>query len=392
MERTTSAACGASRGGMFAACGYAQRDIDERVRTAWRTIFEGPDRFYWDSDDGLGYVMDTGNDDVRTEGMSYAMMLAVQYDRHDVFDRLWGWAVRHMLMTEGHHRGYFSWSVRPDGSERADGPAPDGEEYFAMALFLADRRWGGAGDGGVHDYAAQARDLLRHCVHKGRDEAGEPMWNPDNALIKFIPETEWTDPSYHLPHFYEVFAQCADERDRPFWSRAARASRAYLAKACDARTGLNPEYALYDGTPHTEERFGRHDWFYSDAYRTAANIGLDAAWNGAPDRELCDRAAALQRFFLTHDRTCVYEVDGTPVDERVLHPVGFIAATAQASLAAVHADPVRWPDAVANARAWVEMLWSTPMRTGRRRYYDNFLHAFATLALAGEYRRDWEGA
>ena len=95
----------------------------------------------------------------------------------------------------------------------------------------------------------------------------------------------------------------------------------------------------------------------------------------------------MQRFFLTHDRTCVYEVDGTPVDERVLHPVGFLAATAQGSLAAMHS--VSEPDAVRNARAWVHMLWNTPMRVGRRRYYDNFLYAFAILALSGKYRREW---
>ena len=51
---------------------------------------------------------------------------------------------------------------------------------------------------------------LHYCVHKGRDEDGEPMWNADNKLIKFIPETEVERPSYHLPHFYEVFAECAD--------------------------------------------------------------------------------------------------------------------------------------------------------------------------------------
>ena len=39
--------------------------------------------------------------------------------------------------------------------------------------------------------------ILRYCVHKGGDRYdGEPMWNPDNKLIKFIPETEWSDPSY----------------------------------------------------------------------------------------------------------------------------------------------------------------------------------------------------
>lgn len=57
------------------------------------------------------------------------------------------------------------------------------------------------------------------------------MWNPDNKLIKFIPETEWSDPSYHLPHFYEVFAEEADEEDRPFWHEAAAASRRYLQAA-----------------------------------------------------------------------------------------------------------------------------------------------------------------
>ncbi|MBT1162031.1 glycosyl hydrolase family 8 [Bifidobacterium sp. SO1] len=373
---------------MFAQCGYAQTDIDARLAQVWHAIFEGPDKVYWDTDDGLGYVMDTGNDDVRTEGMSYAMMLAVQYDRQDVFDKLWGWVMKHMYMADGHHVHYFSWSVKPDGSERAGGPAPDGEEYFAMDLFLAARRWGSRD--GIYDYVAQARELLHHCVHKGREEAGDPMWNVDNHLIKFIPETEWTDPSYHLPHFYEVFSQYVGDEDRAFWQTAAKASRAYLERACDETTGLNPEYSLYDGTPHTEAQFGRHDWFYSDAYRTAGNIGLDVSWNGVTDPVLCDRVAALQRFFLTHDRTCAYEVDGTPVaDERVLHPVGFIAATAEGSLAAIHADPSRHPDAERNARAWVDLLWNTPLRIGPRRYYDNFLYAFAMLALAGRYRRDW---
>lgn len=43
-------------------------------------------------------------------------------------------------------------------------------------------------------------------------------------------------------------------------------------------------------------------------------------------------------------------------------------------------------DAEHNAREWVRMLWNTPMRTGARRYYDNFLYAFAMLALSGKYR------
>ena len=261
---------------MFAQCGYAQDAIDKRVSQVWHEIFEGPNKFYWENDEGLAYVMDTGNNDVRTEGMSYAMMIALQYDRKDVFDKLWGWVMRHMYMKDGHHAHYFAWSVEPDGTPNSNGPAPDGEEYFAMDLFLASRRWGDGED--IYEYSAWGREILRYCVHKGERYDGEPMWNPDNKLIKFIPETEWSDPSYHLPHFYEVFAEEADEEDRPFWHEAAAASRRYLQAACDERTGMNAEYADYDGKPHVDE--SNHWHFYSDAYRTAANIGLDAAWNG----------------------------------------------------------------------------------------------------------------
>ena len=68
---------------------------------------------------------------------------------------------------------------------------------------------------------------------------------------------------------------------------------------------------------------------------------------------------------------------------RVWCTVGFIAATAEGSLAAMHSQE---PDALDNAIRWVRLLWDTPIRTGTRRYYDNFLYAFAFLALAGEYR------
>ena len=74
---------------------------------------------------------------------------------------------------------------------------------------------------------------------------------------------------------------------------------------------------------------------YRGEYRTGCS------WNG-PQEVLCDRVAALQRFFLTHDRTSVYAIDGTAVDEVVLHPVGFLAATAQGALArCIRPSPTR---------------------------------------------------
>lgn len=73
------------------------------------------------------------------------------------------------------------------------------------------------------------------------------MWDTSRHLIKFITNCNFSDPSYHLPHFYELFARWADEDDREFWRDAAEASRAYLHLACHPDTGLSAEYAEYDG-------------------------------------------------------------------------------------------------------------------------------------------------
>lgn len=173
----------ASETSLFEQCGYSREAIQARLERNWYEMFEGPDKIYWENDEGLGYVMDTGNHDVRTEGMSYAMMIAVQYGRKDVFDKLWGWVMKYMFMTEGLHQGYFAWSVDPSGVPNADGPAPDGEEYFAMDLFLASAQWG---DGeGVYEYSRHARSILHTCVHQGEDGEGYPMWNqvhPGNRM------------------------------------------------------------------------------------------------------------------------------------------------------------------------------------------------------------------
>ncbi|MBB6690930.1 xylanase [Cohnella xylanilytica] len=359
---------------VFLELGYSEEEIAARVEETWKRLFEGPEdtRIYYEAGDRMGYLLDTGNLDVRTEGMSYGMMMAVQLDRKDVFDRIWLWSHTHMLMSEGENAGYFAWSCNPDGSKRATGPAPDGEEFFAMALLFASHRWG---DGPApFDYGKQARDLLRTCVHKGEDGVGYPMWNRDNKLIKFVPNCEFSDPSYHLPHFYELFALWAYPEDRPFWKEAAEASRAYLRLACHPRTGLAPEYAHYDGTPNDDRGYGK---FFSDSYRVAANVGLDYEWFAADEWQR-GQADRIQAFFadIPPDDYRRYTIEGEPLEEKALHPVGLLATNAMASLAA--SGP--------HAEASVRLLWETPVRTGERRYYDNCLYLFAVLALSGRYR------
>ena len=366
---------------IFKECGYSEEEIEKRVKETFETIFYGSEeeRFYHEAGADMGYMEDTGNHDVRTEGMSYGMMVCVQMNRKQEFDRLWKWVRTYMYIEDGPGKNYFVWSCAVDGTRNADGPAPDGEEYFAMALFFASKRWG---DGeGIFNYSSEARAILRECVHKGEPgHPGEPMWNPENHLIKFVTSFEFSDPSYHLPHFYELFALWADPCDHEFWKKAADASRKYLHTACHFRTGLSAEYADYDGTPHAQhqEIFGRHDWYYSDAYRTIANIGMDHLWFDA-DPWQTENANKLQQFYCEEQAEHwdgVFLTDGTRLEEKALHPTAIIAVNAQASLAAD--GPY--------AEECVRRFWNTPLRTGERRDYDNFLYLFAMLALSGNYR------
>ena len=375
---------------LFSLIGKEDQEINNRLNEIFETFFYGSEeeRIYHPAGEDMGYLEDTGNHDARTEGMSYGMMICVQMDKKEEFDRIWKWACTYMWMEEGESEGYFAWSCGLDGTRNANGAAPDGEEFFAMALFFASHRWG---DGeGIYCYSGQARKILRACIHKGENgRPGYPMWNHENRQILFVPGIDFTDPSYHLPHFYELFALWADEEDRPFFKEAAKVSREYLAKACHEKTGMSAEYAEFDGQPMSRPlpwTTDRHDWFFSDAYRTVANIGLDYEWFGIDEGQY-EAPEKLLRFLdarWDEDPFEIYEVDGTSLHKPALHPVGLQVTTTQGILSVL--GRTKDEESIRIAKKWLEEFFRMPLREGNRRYYDNCLYFFAFLALSGNYR------
>ena len=107
---------------VFLDAGYSQADIEAKLAKAYHDIFEGPDRVYFEVGDSMAYVSDLKNHDARTEGLSYGMMVAVQLNKKDVFDRLWRWTKKYMQHQGGPRDAYFAWSVRPEtGKHNAEG-------------------------------------------------------------------------------------------------------------------------------------------------------------------------------------------------------------------------------------------------------------------------------
>jgi oligosaccharide reducing-end xylanase len=385
--------------------GYSKRAAHERIESTFQQLFHGDPQTqaiaFAAGKNGNGplmYVTDWANHDVRTEGMSYGMMITVQLNKKAEFDAIWNWAKTYMYVSDPKAPSYqyFAWSCKTDGTHNSEGAAPDGESYFAMDLLFAANRWGNSK--GIYDYQAEAEKILTAMVHRP-EITGEiqwrgktvshtvgPMMHDDTPMILFVPDKTphpFTDPSYHLPAFYELWSRWGPKEDREFWARAAETSREFFVKTADPKTGLAPAYANFDGTP-IKTGFVQSDKFGYDAWRTASNWSVDWAWWGkAPaERELSDK---IQGFFESQgiDKYGpVYTLDGkdigsTPGLTHEDHPAGLVGTNAVAGLAAT--DQAR-------AKKFVKALWDTPVPSGQSRYYDGMLYMMSLMHLGGEFR------
>jgi len=314
-------------------------------------------------------------------------MIAVQLGKRAEFDALWNWARTWMYHGSPDHPsyGYFSWSMKTDGTPTDEMAAPDGEEYFVTSLYFADARWGSRR--GIYNYGSEAARLLANMRHREfitgptvrGDKTGGALFDAERRMVRFTPDKadcDYTDPSYHLPAFYELWAERGPAEDRDFWKQAAAASRYFFQRAADPVTGLTPEHASFDGTPRVSPRRAESVHFSFDAWRTAMNWSVDWAWWGADAREqaLSDR---LQGFFeskgiSTHGNE--FWRDGSQIGSD--HSAGLVAMNAVASLAATQP----------RARRFVEALWNTPAPVGQWRYYDGMLYLLGMLHCGGEFR------
>jgi oligosaccharide reducing-end xylanase len=361
--------------------GRTDEEIQARIDAVWDQLFYGDDateRVYYPVDDDMGYLLDTGNDDVRTEGMSYGMMIAVQLDKKEEFDRIWKWAKTYMYNESGAYQGYFAWHCNPDGSKIDQNPASDGEIWFVTALFFAAGRWGN-GDG-IFDYQAEANAILYTMLHQEDDptRGSKNMFNADTKQVVFVPsfgrESSYTDPSYHVPHYYELWARWA-EADNDFWTEAATASREFFKAAAHPDTGLMANYTEFDGSPKVRGDYG--EFFYADAWRVPMNVAVDYAWFAADPWQI-EQSNRIQAFFYNqglYSYSDKWRVDGSE-SLTPWHSEGLVATNAAAGLAA--SEPVAWE--------FIEEFWNTRLPTGQWRYYSGLLYMMSLLHLSGEFR------
>jgi oligosaccharide reducing-end xylanase len=330
--------------------------------------------------------------DIRSEGMSYGMMIAVQLGLHEHFDRLWKFTQMHLQYPEqpgesawGH---YFKWRGTVDASrnrswavtyEADTVPAPDGEEYFAAALYLADRRWGS--DGAVN-YRAEADAIAQAMLDNPAEGRRFPIIHAESDMVVFVPfggSNEISDPSYHLPAFYELYAQNAAPPAAERWRALAEVSRQFLVDSAHPSTGLHPDYANFDGTPN--DGGDRHDEFRFDAWRVVMNMAIDYAWF-SEDARMKAQVEKYHAFFADHVRpgnvsNALFALDGSGAEGG-----SSTALTATLAAGALASDSEL-------RTTYLQNVWDVGQQSGLYRYYQECVYLLGLLGTAGQYGYEW---
>jgi oligosaccharide reducing-end xylanase len=375
---------------VFKQAGYSQSDIDKKAAKAYHDVFEGPNKVYFEVGDSMAYVSDIKNHDARTEGLTYGMMVAVQLNKKDVFDRIWRWSKKYIQHQEGPREAYFAWSINPQTMKKnSEGSASDGELYFVTDLLFASNRWGN--NTGIN-YYSEARRILDAAWKKDGYGNIKNLINTEHKQITFVPEGDgynWTDPSYHLPAFMEVWALYAKDGHEQFYKDCADTSRAFLHRACNPVTALNYDYTEFSGAPHATP------WakpaFRYDSWRVPMNIAMDYNWFSKDKSWQEDYSKRFQNFLRSKGIDTFedqFDVDGSRPDfilpagnvKKLRHSLGLVATAASTAL--VNKEK--------NSQDFVRAVWNAklePYEDGYfDPYYDGLLYLFSLMHLSGKYQ------
>lgn len=357
--------------------GYSQEEINSKLQAIKKQFFEGDEkngRLYYELGDDEAYILDTGNSDVRTEGLSYGMMICVQLDMQTEFDKLWRFTKNHSMHKSGANKGYLAWQLNTDGSIKDGNAAPDGDEYMATALMFAAGRWGKST--GI-DYWKEANYILDNMLSKGHynNSSHVNMFNKKEKQIVFVPYAEsakHTDPSYHMPAFYELWSKWANN-NRQFWKECADKSREMYPKFANSTTGLMPDYAEFSGKACS----GEHSDFRYDAWRCAMHMATDYMWFKGSETEK-EQTKKLLDFFYgkgIKNYQALYQLDGTPIYGGD-HSPGLVGCNAVGAM--IYEDDKAWD--------FVDDFFEMTFPTGQYRYYDGCLYFLSYLHASGNFK------
>jgi len=320
--------------------GQTQASSDTKITAAWNQLYSPSNAntvFYTGPGSGEAYVKDIADNDVRSEGMGYGLMTALQLNHQTEFDEMWAF-VRHYMWPSGNT---IHWQVNTNGSVKGSGGAPDGDEWMAAALVYAHYRWGDTS--GKYNYGSEAQKAL-DLVRTGD-------FSSQYHLVRYYAGTDsnGTDASYMLPVFYQSLA-CFDTANASFWNTALSTTRSWLKTAAGSTGNIGDQSSFAGQTTNSGG---------DDKLRTIANFMADYnLYNGDPFEPTY--ASEYASYITSHNQN-----SGAMTSCNGLLGFGLPASS---------------------GTAWVQKLWDLAIPSGQWRYYDGTLYLNALLYVSGAFK------
>jgi oligosaccharide reducing-end xylanase len=359
--------------------GKNENEIAIKIGGAFNQLFHGDpanEAIYVTTGTDQAYILDVLHNEIRTEGIGMGMLIAVQLDKRDEFDRLWRYT-KSIQLRDGAGKGYLPSYCNNNSNATSDYVCNDpyGLQLITMDMLLARGRWRSAPAG--INYGAEASDLLDVIRYKEANNCGvvdgvTGTFDPKAHLPYDTPTTfsaGISRPSIVMPAFYDLWAQATGDS---FWSQAATAGREYWRASAHPATGLIPLQATFDGKP-----VPGFDTFAPECDRAFFNMAFDRLWMGTGGW-LTDESNRVLQFFYSQGITGygqTYSLDGT-AEIVSLHDMPLVSANGALAVAAT----------MPRRADFVSEVWALTTPTGNARYYSGIMHLLAMLFLSGQMR------
>jgi endo-1,4-beta-D-glucanase Y len=219
---------------------------------------------------------ENGNDTV-SEGQAYGMLIAVNMNDKDLFDKLYGYWKSHAY-TGG--STLMNWCI-PGGNgscSASGGSATDADEDTAFALLQADKVFGGG------TYKSDAMNMIKEIWSKDMDGGGTnlPKGGSNYQSPTGSGGLQITNASYFAPAYYKAFKAAGDTNP---WDSVVTAVYAAVNGTIAGTYGLIPAWcgSTCKSPASNGDPLGNDVNYQYDSHRIPMRIGLDYCFNGAAD-------------------------------------------------------------------------------------------------------------
>ncbi len=321
------------------------------------------------------YVWDPRQMDIRSDGFANALLVSVELDRREEFDKLWRFADAHIVAKTGPLRDYLRSPCAISGDSCDDNVLSEPHFAATTALWLAHGRWG---SGGSLSYLEQAERLMNAVFRRepGASTALGELSGMVDAARTLPLDSPYTSNALQARSasmtaaYFELWAEKSGDARA---LQLAQNARQFLKTVANSSTGLMPDQASLDGMFDPSG-----DVFSANSYPVPVAISLDAVWFGASSWHVAE-ANLLQDFFraplAAKSYAATYVVSGEPGAplRDLLSLQAPLSACAVAST-----SPARLE--------FVQAAWDARLNTGTSRKFGNLLYLLSSLLLSGRMR------